>query len=97
MRRRLSCGIFGLVLVLAGCANVTKVDSGTRQVGARLSLNIDGAWNHLDFAPVKPAEVWTMEGVYVDELLIYSGVKDGERMHPSGSSDGNKKDVVPPQ
>ena len=81
------------VLCLAGCATVRKVETGSHQVGERLSISIDGAWNHLDFPGIKPAQVWTMEGIPIDELMIYSAIEDGVVMHDdSGGSD--RKDIV---
>lgn len=83
-----------LTSVLAGCASVRKIESGAVSVGDRLNISIEGNWNHLDFPAFKPAEVWTMEGVSVDELLIYSGIRDGQAMHPENAAGAKKKDVV---
>ena len=33
--------------------------------------------NNLDFPWINPAKIWIMEGVYIDELLIYSEINDG--------------------
>ncbi len=82
--------LLGLVVLLASCASVRKVEPGNRPVGERLVINLQGPWNHLDFPAVKPAEVWTMEGVTVDELLIYSGIRDGQVIHPEGPSRGTE-------
>lgn len=76
--------LFILFAALAGCASVRKVESGTNMVGTRMQVTIEGPWNHLDFPGIKPAQVWTMEGITVDELMIYSGIRDGEQMHPPG-------------
>jgi hypothetical protein len=86
--------VLALIVMLSACATVKKVESGNRGVGDRLTVNIEGNWNHLDFPGVKPAEVWTMEGVTVDEFLIYSGIKDGQVMHPDAPASGQKKNVV---
>lgn len=73
-----------LILVafeLAGCAAVTKIDkveSGQQAVGTRLEVTLDGAWNHFQSAQIAPARIWTMEGLPVDELRVYAGIKDGE-------------------
>lgn len=83
-----------LLAVLAGCASVKKVESGKHTVGERLVVDIGGAWNHLDFPGIKPAEIWTMEGVTIDEFLIYSGIKDGQAMHPAGRTVEGQKDLV---
>jgi hypothetical protein len=68
-----------LALALAGCANVAKMDSGDQALGTRLVVTLDGPWNQVN-APglVGPAQTWTMEGLPVDQLRIYSGIKDGE-------------------
>jgi hypothetical protein len=85
--------LFAVLVLAAGCATVRKVESGTNTVGERLSIEIEGNWNHLDFPGIKPAQVWTMEGLAVDELMIYAGIRDGEAMHPA-STGGKKKDFV---
>ena len=73
--------IVALTLLLGACASVTKVDTGTRTVGERMSMTIDAPWNHVDFPGTKPGELWTMEGIAVDEFRIYSGIKNNEVMH----------------
>lgn len=75
-----------LCLLLAGCApQMTKVDSGDRAVGDRLLLTIDGPWNHVNAAGSGPAQTWTMEGLPIDVLLVYSGVKDDQVIHAERS------------
>ena len=66
---------------LAGCATVSKVESGQRTVGERLDVTLEGAWNQVSAPGLGPAQLWTMEGLPVDQLLIYSGLKDGELVH----------------
>lgn len=56
--------------------------------------NMQMGWNHLDFPGIKPAQVWTMEGIAVDELLIYSGIKDGQMMHAEGAAGGKQQNFV---
>ncbi|MBI2305868.1 MAG: hypothetical protein HYU78_01065 [Rhodocyclales bacterium] len=86
--------LLALALLLSACATVRKVEPGNRTVGERLTVNIQGAWNHLDFPGIKPAEVWTMEGVTVDEFLIYAGIRDGQAMHPDNSASSEAKNLV---
>lgn len=83
-----------LLVVVAGCATVRKVEAGRNTLGERLTVNIDGAWNHLDFPGIKPAQLWTMEGVTIDEFLVYSGIRDGQVMHAEGSAGGKQANVV---
>ena len=83
-----------LLLSIAACGTVRKVESGSHAVGDRLSVNIDDSWNHLDFPWIKPAQMWTMEGITVDEFLIYSGIKDGQAMHPENPGGSKQKNFV---
>ncbi len=86
---RILAALVMLVLV-SGCASVAKVESGERPVGDRLVLTLDGAWNHVSAPGMGPAQVWTMEGLPVDQLLIYSGLKDGEVVHAAGNNPQQK-------
>lgn len=87
MRRIL---IAAMVAALAGCASVAKMESGEQTVGGRLVVSLEGAWNHVSGPGIGPAHTWTMEGLPVDQLLIYAGVKDGELVHQPDSS-GKRK------
>ena len=73
-----------LALAASGCVSVAKVESGDKTIGERLSLTLDGARNRISAPGMGPAETWTMEGLPVDQLLIYSGVKDGQAIHAEG-------------
>jgi hypothetical protein len=67
-----------LVTALAGCATTAKIDAGQHTVGSRLVFNLDGAWNLVNVPGQRAAEIWTMEGLPIDQLLVYSGVKNDE-------------------
>ena len=67
-----------LALLLAGCATVNKMETGPQNIGERLVVTLEGAWNHVSTPAIGPGQVWTMEGLPVDQLRIYAGVKDGE-------------------
>jgi hypothetical protein len=74
-----------VIAALSGCASVAKVDSGEQALGERMSLHLEGAWNHVTAPGMGPAQTWTMEGLPVDQLLIYTGLKDGEAVHGGGT------------
>ena len=78
-------GILAIALA-GGCATVNKVDSGEQAIGERMAVHLEGAWNHLNFPGMGPAQTWTMEGLPVDQLLIFSGLKDGEAVHRESSA-----------
>jgi hypothetical protein len=68
--------------LLAGCAAAVKVGQGEAIVGDRLSVPSDSAWNQLAgrFSGTNSAAVWTTEGVAIDQVNFYVGVKDGEAL-----------------
>lgn len=70
----------------AGCAGIAKVESGQQTIGDRLVVDLEGAWNHISGPGVGPAHTWTMEGLPIDQLRIYVGVKDGELVHQADNS-----------
>jgi hypothetical protein len=75
-------------LWLAGCVTpVMTMQSGEQPVGDRLVIALDGSWNHVKSSG--PAQHWTMEGLPIDDLLVYSGLKDGEAIH-AVTSDSSK-------
>ncbi len=79
-----------LVAALAGCVAAVKVESGQKALGERMVVTLDGAWNQINAPGLGPAQVWTMEGMPVDQLLIYTGLKTDEAIHAE-RSDGNTK------
>jgi hypothetical protein len=65
-------------LVLAGCANVSKVASGEAVVKNRLAVTVEAPWNQFDRGIADNTPTWTFEGITVDALQFYVGIKDGE-------------------
>ena len=87
--KRLACVL--LLGVLAGCAGIAKVEKGDRAVGSRMIVVIEGPWNHVSAPGIGPAETWTMEGLPVDQLLLYSGLRDGAAIHATRQDGPNAK------
>ncbi|MFZ6643225.1 hypothetical protein ACO0LL_26125 [Undibacterium sp. TC4M20W] len=85
--------VLGLVLALSACVTTTKVESGTRLIGDKLNLTLEGAWNQVSASGMNGPhrDTWTMEGLPVDKLLVYSGLRDGEPVHPPEESNKDKK------
>jgi hypothetical protein len=88
------CNLVGacVVLALAACAApgakgprpmVSSVSnaSGTPSPLNRLSINVDAAWNRINFLNDGPTQIWTMEGLAIDQMLIYAGIKDDQALH----------------
>ena len=75
-----------LVLALAACAHVSKVNTGETTVRNRLTVTVDTAWNQFERGMADNTPTWTIEGITVDALQFYVGIKDGELIAPTPSS-----------
>ena len=78
--------IVPLLVSLAACVTpAVTMQSGEQALGDRLVIQLEGPWNRV--RTTGPAQQWTMEGLPIDDLYIYSGLKDGEAIHAvSGSA-----------
>ena len=72
-----------LAVGLAGCAAVSKVDNGEALVRSRLSVQVTEPWNQFERGLADNTPTWTHEGITVDTLQFYVGVKDGELLAPT--------------
>lgn len=70
-------------VVIAGCANVTKVDTGEAVVRNRLAVTVTSPWNQFERGLADNTPTWTVEGITVDALQFYVGIKDGEAIAPT--------------
>jgi hypothetical protein len=80
MKKLLSIAV--LAAVLAGCANVTRIPAGDTLVAGKVALTLDAAWNQVNLPNQNNVTTWTMDGITVDQLQFYVGLKDGERLGP---------------
>jgi hypothetical protein len=83
-------GFVLLPLLLSACVSVEKVASGPRNVGERMTVTIEGPWNNINL-PRSPAQHWTMEGLPVDQLMLYSGLKDDGLLHAELAGEAEAK------
>jgi len=81
-----------LAVLLAGCAGFSKVGPGPQSIGGKMTVALDGAWNRFDAPGFGPAELWTREGLPLDNLVFYPGIKDGA---PLGEVGPRKDKEVP--
>lgn len=88
----LRLGALVVALVLAGCAQVTKVASGETVLKNRLSVTVTTPWNQFERGMGDNTPVWTIDGITVDALQFYVGLKDGELIAPTPSE---PKGVLP--
>jgi hypothetical protein len=84
--------LIALILLLAGgCVSIARIETGEKTIGERLIVTIDSDWNHINAPNLGPAQIWTMEGIPVDELQLYSGIKNGEALHPRVTGKSEQK------
>lgn len=80
----------GLALVasatlLGGCAAVSKVATGEVVMKDRLVLTVDKPWNQFERGLGDNTPTWTQDGITVDALRFYVGLKDGDLIAPTPS------------
>lgn len=69
---------FALALLLAACANVSRMH-GEEVVNERLAVQVSEAWNKVsDPWDVDPYETWTQDGVPLDHLRLWGGLRPGQ-------------------
>jgi hypothetical protein len=67
-----------LALLLGACTTVAKVE-GEQVVKGRLAVSVPAAWNRIDDPwSSEPYETWTQEGLPLDHLRLWGGVKAGQ-------------------
>jgi hypothetical protein len=85
-------------VLMAGCASVVKVD-GEQVVNGRLSVKLTDAWNKLSLPGGRqPYDTWTQEGLWVDQLRLWAGVRSGEalmQLPPGAAQAGQKAPRLP--
>jgi hypothetical protein len=99
-RRKTILGI-GVALMLAGCAApgtnaprplVSSVSGtgNTLPATSRMTIDIAGPWNRMILPNAGPAQIWTMEGMPIDQLLVYAGLKDDQAIHGTSANTNAK-------
>ena len=69
-----------LALAMAACTSIAKVE-GEQVVNARLVVNVPAAWNKVtDPWENEPYDIWTQEGIPLDHLRLWGGVKSGKAL-----------------
>lgn len=70
--------LLAIVLLLSACANVSRME-GEQVVNDKLAVKVTDAWNRVsDPWDVDPYDTWTQEGVPLDHLRIWAGVRPGQ-------------------
>jgi hypothetical protein len=89
-----------LALLLAACTTISRMD-GDQLVNERLTVHVSQAWNKIsDPWEVPPYDTWTQEGIPLDHLRIWGGIKPGQAImvnYPGYSRDPDAKDPRVPR
>jgi hypothetical protein len=84
MNRRLAqLSLFVAVMMAAGCAQMSNVTTGEVVLKNRLAVQVDRPWNQFERGLADNTMTWTQDGVTVDALRFYIGLKDGELLAPT--------------
>jgi hypothetical protein len=84
IRRRALLALAAAVFA-AGCAQVSKVATGDVTIRDRLIVTTDRPWNQFERGITDNPPTWTQDGLAVDALRFYVGLKDGELLAPTTS------------
>ena len=72
---------------------MSKVE-GEKVVNERLVVNVPGAWNRLvDRSEQRPYESWTQEGIPLDHLRLWAGLRPGQPLLTKWSTYSRAEDA----
>jgi hypothetical protein len=83
--------------LVAGCAAppVSHIASGEVVVKERLVVDVATSWNQFGSgAEGSRVPTWTNEGIFVDSLQFYVGLKDGELIAPTPSEPKGQRELA---
>lgn len=67
-----------LAALLAACTTVARIE-GEQVVNGKLAVDVSSAWNRVnDPWEADPYDTWTQEGVPLDHLRFWAGVRPGQ-------------------
>lgn len=83
MNRRHALAAVAATLLIAGCAQVSHVATGEVTLKNRLVVTVDKPWNQFERGLDDATPTWTQDGITVDALRFYAGLKDGDLLAPT--------------
>lgn len=67
-----------LAATLAACSTVARIE-GEQVVNEKLVVQVSSAWNRVsDLWEADPYDTWTQEGMPLDHLRLWGGVREGQ-------------------
>ena len=87
--------IIGIVL-LAGCAQYSKVDAGRVPIQNKLSVQSSTSWNRLNTGlGGGSVDIWTADGLPLDSITFVTGVASGQPILKPNTSQGGTSEPYP--
>lgn len=84
-----------LAALLAACSSMTRMD-GEQVINGKLAVDVPQAWNRMTDRWVEdPYVTWTQEGLPLDHLRFWGGVRPGQTLmvkHPMYSREADAKE-----
>lgn len=78
--KRLAPLLLALALALAACTTISRMD-GEQVINDRLVVQVPGAWNKVsDPWDADPFDTWTQEGIPLDNLRFWGGLRPGQTL-----------------
>lgn len=83
-----------LALILNACTTVTQIE-GEQRLGNRLVIDLPKAWNKFSQPASVPFQVWTQEGIMIDQLRVWAAIPSGQDLIAKPAAGGQKLAKVP--
>jgi len=76
----LRLGLVAAAMTVAACEPYKTVEAGARPIGDGMIVSKTKPWVQIirPYAPDGPDQVWTLDGIGLNALLLYGGTEDGE-------------------
>ncbi len=97
MNRRISnLACVAAILLLAGCAQVSHVASGDVVLRGKMVVALDKPWNQFErgIGNNDNTPTWTQDGIAVDTLRFYVGLRDGDLIVPTPTQPAGQKPLA---
>jgi hypothetical protein len=83
--------LIALTFIVVGCANIVKVE-GEQVINAKMAVKLPQAWNKISAtASRQPYELWTQDGMFVDQLRFWAAIPSGTGLVTKPQSNSQSK------
>ncbi len=85
----------GRTLFLSACSTTVTQIEGEQRLGNRLSVQLPNAWNKFIQPSSVPYEIWTQEGIMLDQLRVWAAIQPEQALVVKPKSNDQKAEKVP--